>query len=349
MADANKMIKVELTVSAAVKTILVLIAFFLFYYLLDLVLTILLSVVIASAIEPVTRWFGRYGVPRILAVLSVYIITVFIFAVLVPFFIFPIVNDLSDLVLTLPARLAGLPFFNNPPAAIAAFTGQLSLGDIIAGLRDGIANIPRGVAQTARVIFGGFFQLILVIIISFYLAVQPRGIESFLRLVAPLSQEKYALDLWRRSQQKIGMWMQGQLLLGLIVGVLVFLGLTILQVEHALVLAALAMLFEIIPFFGPVLAAVPAVLVGFSTSTTLGLMVIGFYIIIQQFENHLIYPLVVRKIVGVPPLLVIISLIVGAKLAGFVGLLLAVPVATVLMELLADYEKSKFLFRTKDV
>lgn len=85
----------------------------------------------------------------------------------------------------------------------------------------------------------------------------------------------------------------------------------------------------------------PAVLFGFSEGATLGLMVIGFYIIIQQFENHLIYPLVVRKVVGVPPLLVIISLIIGAELAGFLGILLSVPIAAALMEYADDVQKKK--------
>jgi predicted PurR-regulated permease PerM len=351
MAESNdngKVIRVELSSYTAIKTVLVLIAFALLYYLRDLALVILLSIVIASAIEPVAHWLGRYRIPRVLAVLSVYVAAVLVFVVLVPFFVFPIVSDLSTLAVSLPARIGSLPFFDNPPAAITAVVGSFSFSDILNGFREGIASIPRGVAQTARLLFGGFFQLILVTVISFYLAVQPRGIESFLRLVVPIPHEKYAVDLWRRSQQKIGMWMQGQLLLGLIIGVLVFLGLTIFQVEHALLLAVLAAVFEIIPFFGPVLSAVPAVLLGFSVSPALGVMVLGFYIIIQQFENHLIYPLVVRKIVGVPPLMVIISLIVGAQLAGFVGMLLAVPVATVLMEMLGDFERSKFLVQKRD-
>lgn len=347
-SDKGKVIHVEINSYTVLKAVLVLIAFALIYYLFDLVLVILLAIVIASAVEPATRWFARYRVPRVLGVLTVYVLTALVFAVLVPLFVFPIISDLSSLAVALPERLAALPLFSNMPPALATFAGHLSAADVLNGLRDSLSAIPRSVAQTARLVFGGFFQLILVTVISFYLAVQPRGIESFLRLVVPIQQEKYALDLWRRSQQKIGMWMQGQVLLGVIIGVLVFLGLTIFQVDHALLLAVLAALFEIIPFFGPVLSAVPAVLLGFSQGVPLGLMVIGFYVIIQQFENHLIYPLVVRKIVGVPPLLVIISLIVGAQLAGFMGLLLAVPLATVLMEMLGDFERSKFLVAKRD-
>lgn len=346
MTDNHQSVRVEISALLVLKVFLVLLGLFLVYYLLDLILVILLSIVIASAIEPATRWFARYRVPRVLAVLTVYVLAFFVFAILIPVLVFPIVNDFSSLAVTIPARVNDVSFFTDPPEIFGAFFSNISLSDIVSAISGGLARVPQGVTGALVAIFGGFFQLVLLVVISFYLAVQPKGIESFIKLVAPIAQEDYVLDLWHRSQQKIGLWLQGQLLLGLIIGVLVFLGLAIFQVEHALLLAFLAAVFEIIPFFGPVLAAVPAVLIAFSNDVALGLIVIGFYIVIQQFENHLIYPLVVRKIVGVPPLLVIISLIVGAQLAGFIGLILAVPVATVLMELLADYEASRQLSRT---
>ncbi len=128
-------------------------------------------------------------------------------------------------------------------------------------------------------------------------------------------------------------------------GLLVYLGLTIFQIKYALVLAIIAAVFELIPFFGPILSAVPAVLLGFSIGPVQGVMVAGLYLVIQQFENHLIYPLVVRKIVGMPPIIAIIALIIGAQLAGFIGLILAAPVAMILLELLSDYSKKKHVFR----
>ena len=136
--------------------------------------------------------------------------------------------------------------------------------------------------------------------------------------------------------------MQGQLVLAILVGVLVYLGLTILGVRNALLFAFLAGLLEIIPLFGPILAAIPAVATAYTDSgVSAGLLVVGLYLIIQQFENHLIYPLVVTKIVGVPPILVILALIVGGKLAGFLGLLLSVPIAATFVEFLDDVQKQK--------
>jgi predicted PurR-regulated permease PerM len=136
--------------------------------------------------------------------------------------------------------------------------------------------------------------------------------------------------------------MQGQVLLGLLMGSFVYLGLTIIGVKYALLLAVLAAIFELIPVFGPTLAAVPAVLIGLvNGGLGVGVAIILLYVILQQFENHLLYPLVVTKVVGVPPLLVILALIIGAQLAGFLGLLLSAPMAAVIQELVKDIESRK--------
>jgi len=167
-----------------------------------------------------------------------------------------------------------------------------------------------------------------------------------LELITPIKRRGYVVDLWQRTQVKIGLWMQGQILLIVLIGVLTYLGLTILGVPYALLLGLFAGLAELIPIFGPVIAAIPAIMLAFVNGVSFveaGLasaIAVGlFYVLIQQFENNLIYPLVVQKVVGVPPILVIIALIIGWDIAGFLGIILAVPVAAGLMELAHDVQK----------
>ncbi|MEK7136600.1 MAG: AI-2E family transporter [Patescibacteria group bacterium] len=336
----------QLTISTGtiIRTVFVLVVTFTLYLLLDLVMIVLTSVVIASAVEPATRWFAKYRVPRVLAVLMVYLLAFgFIFG-FVYIFIPPLFVDITQLSLALPASALDVPILDRL-APLSSLTGgffpSLSIDGMLADIQSMLASFSSGTFTTASNVFGGAFSFILILVISFYLAVQDRGIENFLRIIVPLRYESYVVDLWKRSQYKIGQWMKGQLLLGLIVGVLVYLGLTILGVKYALVLAILAAMFELIPIFGPVLSAIPAVFLGLAESASLGLMVIGLYVIIQQFENHLIYPLVVKKIVGVPAIIVILALIVGGQLAGFLGIILAVPLATIIMELAHDAERRK--------
>lgn len=339
------------TIHISTKTIITTILFILLvaflYFLRDLVLILLTAIVIASAIEPAAKWFMRYKVPRVASVLFVYIIVAAVLFGIFRLFIPPLLNEASGFYNILPQYIDSLVNYGSSEVSVLKDVipqagSEFSLQSAISSLQSAIVNISEGFVKTISVIFGGLFSLILIIVFSFYFAVQKNGIDDFLRVITPLKHQDYIINLWRRSQKKIGLWMQGQLVLGLIIGVLTYLGLTVLGVPYAFLLAVLAAAFELIPIFGPILAAIPAVLVAFIGGTaTLGFMVIGLYLIIQQFENHLIYPLVVKKVVGVPPLLVILALIVGIKVAGFLGVILSVPVAAALQEFTNDIQKEK--------
>ncbi len=345
MPDLRDHLTISISTGTLVRILVVLAITVALLALRELVLIILTAVVIAAAVEPMTRWFINYKVPRVVAVVLIYLLAFAILFVSIYLFVPPLFSDLSQLSQTLPDQITALGGRQSSVDPLSSITGGLaksfSLKDLVEAAQDQIAELSGGLFQTGVTVFGSAFSFIIVLVVSFYLAVQENGIENFLRIVTPAKNEKYIINLWRRSQYKIGRWFKGQLVLGLIVGVLVYLGLTILGVRYALTLGILAAVFELVPFFGPILSAVPAVLIGFSEGVPMGLMVAGFYVIIQQFENHLIYPLVVKKIVGVPPLLVILSLIVGGQLAGFLGIILAVPIATVLMELAGDIEQQK--------
>ncbi len=340
MIESNRP-TISISAGTVAKAILLILFVWLLFVIRDIILVVLVSVVIASAIEPAVRWLAKWRVPRTLAVLMVYVAAFAFLIALVPFLFIPAINDLIEASATLPQKIGSLSFLSAPDGLFSSLSRSNYFSNFSSNLEGAFAGLSRGFLETASIIFGGFFSFILIVVISFYLAVQEDGIANFLRLVTPARGETYIIGLWHRAQKKIGLWMQGQLLLGLIVGVIVYLGLTILKIEYALMLAIMAAAFELIPVFGPILSAVPAILIGFSHNVTTGLLVLGLYLIIQQFENHLLYPLVVKKIVGVPSIVVILALIIGAKLVGFLGIILAVPASAVLIELLSDFEQRK--------
>jgi predicted PurR-regulated permease PerM len=341
---------IQISAGTIIKTILIAVLFVAFFYIRDIVLVVFLAIIIASAVEPGTQWFMRRGVPRILAVLLIYFAAVMMLVVMFYFLFLPLLNQSATFLSTLPGYLGELQVWNplqnnellSSNSAIQGFSQTFSLSQIVEQINTTVSNFSQGFFSTASTIFGGILSFLLVIVLSFYLSVESDGVSNFLRIVTPAKNEKYILNLWKRSQHKIGLWMQGQVVLAIIIAMLVFLGLTLLQIDNALLLAVLAGMFEIIPLFGPILAAIPAVTLALVTNgMTSALIVVGLYIIIHQFENQLIYPLVVRKIVGVPPIVSILALIIGGKLAGFVGLLISVPLATMLIEFLNDVEKNK--------
>lgn len=336
-------VSINITPRSVITVLLFLGLITLLYYLRDLVLIVLTSIVLASSIEPAIRFFMRHRLGRIVSVLLVYILIVAVFVGIGFFFLPPVIDDMATFLSTLPHTLDSL--ISLAGSSSSFFGGELtnlSPLQIAQDLRTSLTGVTGSVFSSVNTFFGGVVSFVLIIVFSFYFAVQETGIDDFLRLVTPVEHEQYVVSLWRRSQEKIGKWMQGQLLLGLIVGVLLYLGLVILGVPYALLLAVLAALFELIPVFGQILAAIPAVAVAFGDGgVTAGFLVVGLFLIVQQFESNLIYPLVVKKIVGVPPLLVILALLIGAKLAGFLGILLSVPFAAALQEFINDVQKKK--------
>ncbi len=341
--SGDKIINININSGTFFKAILVLLLFVFIYVLRDIAAVVLFSVVVASGVEPAARWFQKYKIPRVLAVILVYLIVFSIMGIMFYLIIPPIFSELSNL-------SASSPSYLQKPLALKTIQQYLpELPASISGLllsfaqsaKEYVGEISSGFFQAATAAFGGALSFALIIVLSFYLAVQEKGIENFLRIVTPVSHEKYVVDLWFRSRDKIGSWLKGQILLGVLVGVLVFLGLTILRIPYALTFALLAAIFELIPIFGPILASIPPIAVAFLRDPSTALAVIILYIIIQQFENHLIYPLVIRKTVGIPPIITILALIIGAELGGFFGVLLSVPIMAVLFEFIADLEKKK--------
>lgn len=301
------------------------------FVLRHVVLSVLAAVVIATALEPITRWFERRGIPRTLAVVLIYLGIVLsaasVFYLLVPVLIVDALAVIVEL----------------PRYAMEFLADIEPINAIITPFVPSIGSFNESIFFTASNLFGGVINFIFIAVVSFYLAAQRYGVTSFLRIVTPIRHEPYIIDLWNRSQRKIGRWMQGQVLLAVFIGVLTYIGLTILGFERALLLAVIAGFCELIPIFGPIIAAIPAIAFAFvDGGIGSAMLMLGMYVLIQQVESQIIHPLVVNKLVGIPPIVSIIALVVGGTLAGIIGLLIAVPVAAGVMEYLNDVERRKY-------
>jgi predicted PurR-regulated permease PerM len=315
-----------------------------------LVLVILCAVVIASVIEPGTKWLTKKGIQRVFAAMIMYLSIATALTVVFTFVLPPLFSETVAAINGLPKYVKTIDVFSSlnkdTYKSVKTFfpdiPSTISVGDLASLFTATISDFSGGLFDTVTGFFGGIISLLLVVVISFYLSVRDDGVGEFLGIITPPKHEKYVRGLWQRSQNKIGKWMQGQIVLGLVVGLMVYISLLIFNIQHPLLLAFLAGIFELIPIVGMTLSAIPAFfLATLDGSFGLGLIVVLIYIIIQQIEAHIIYPLVVKKVIGVPPLLVIISLVAGAEIAGLVGALLAVPLSVALMEFIEDMEKNK--------
>lgn len=314
----------------------------LIYMIREILMSLLFAIIVASSIEPAVEWLKKRRVPRILSVIIIFLsIGALLFFVV--YLIFPLVfEEFIQMSQSFPKFaervLSGIEQFETLP--FSTFISD-NIQDFFRLPSEYIYRFSGGVFDFATSIFGGLFSFVLIVVFAFYLAAQENGIESFLRLVSPLEHEPYILDLWKRSQRKLGRWLRSQMLLGAIVGVLIFFGLTFMGVEHAFLFAVLAASFEIIPVVGPILAAVPAVFLAFLVSPFMGFGTVILYTVVQQVESHVIVPVVMRKMVGLSPLVVVLALLVGAKVGGLFGILLAVPITSIIAEFINDWDKKK--------
>ncbi len=335
------------TISISAGTVLMaiglLLLVWLLYILKDLVLIVLTAIVLASAVEPGVAWFMRYKLPRVASVGAVYVIILGVLFTVAYLFFPPLITELRDFAVTLPQYLDSVNATGLDTSGISSISSPLSTETITSTLfqlQEVFTSTGEGAFRALSGIFGGVVSFVLIIVLSIYFAIQETGVDDFLRIVVPVKYQEYAVNLWKRSHAKIGLWMQGQILLSLLMGVMAYLWLTILGVPYSMVLAVVVALAELIPIFGPILSGTIAVAVAFSTGdTSTALLVAGGFLVLHQLENHLIYPLVVKKVVGVAPILVILALIAGLQLAGFLGVLLSVPIAAAIQEFVTDIQR----------
>lgn len=333
---------IEISTSTILRVIIIIGALVFLYVIRDVLVILFLALIIVSAINPVVTWLQNKKLPRIFGVLLVYIVGLLILSTIIYLVVPPLAQQIRDLSKTFPESFS-LDYYET----------QYGFGGDYPEIAENVKIFLRDISQKLEVfsssfagaminLFGGIISMVLILVISFYLSVQEEGIKNFFRSLIPVNHQPYIFHLWSRTEFKMGRWLQGQFLLGLLVGLLTFIGLYILGVEYALVLAIIAGLFELIPYVGPVLAAIPAVIFGASQSLTLGLWVILLYVFIQQLENHVLVPKVMQRAVSLNPIIIIIAMLTGAKLAGFIGILIAVPVAAILAEIFYDITEHEY-------
>lgn len=333
----NERVLLDVTSRTIVRVVLTLLALVFLWFIRDVLLLFLVAIVIASALEPLAAVLQRFRIPRALSVLLTYVAVLAVLGGAGTLILPALAQEVLELAQVLPdvyQRFTGLlgnvgTIFGTPEAIEGLRHGILRLGDVL-------TSSAGGVFATTKTLFGNVVAVVLVFVVSFYLVVNRHGLVAFIRSVTPPDHQAYVIGLVERAQRKIARWAGAQLLLGLAVGVVVYLGLWGLGVRYALALALVAGLFELVPIVGPIAAAVPGILVGFTQSLTIGLLVILLYLVIQQIENHALVPLIMRRVVGLHPLITILAVLIGAKLAGLLGILLAVPVATIIAIFLAD-------------
>lgn len=311
------------------KTIIFVTAFILMVWLLylirDLILILFTAVIFMSALNPLVEFFQKFKLPRALSIALTYVIIIAIFAIVLTAVFQPLIEESTRLIAALPGLMEQLFNVTNIDKSV---------------FQQGLTTLSKNIFSVTLAAFDNFVTFIFLLVVTFYLLLERNNLEGRLSSLF-LGREERIKKLIVQIEEKLGGWLRGQIVLSFIIGLLSYLGLFALNVSYALPLAVVAGVMEVIPVIGPIISAIPAIFISLTISPVLALGVAAMYFVIQQMENHLIVPQVMKRAVGLNPLVVILAIAIGSRLLGFAGALLAVPLAVVLQIVTAEVIKER--------
>jgi len=333
----QKPISINITLGSLFKAVLVLILLYFFYLIRDILLLLFVSLILASALDPVVDRLQGKKIPRAISVMFIYLILFSLVAFILFTIVPPITQEMADLANNFPDYLQRV---SGSFSSLNDFSAKYGIGQNIGSgldfINTNLRSATGGVLSTVSGIFGGVVSFFLVMVLTFYMVVEENAIKKLVWSIAPVEHQPYIMQLINRMQRKIGLWLRGQLILSFFIFILVYIGLLILGVKYALVLALIAGLTEFVPYLGPLIAAIPAVFLALTQSPLLALFVAILYYVVQLTENNILVPKVMQKTVGLNPIISITALLVGYQIAGIAGAILSIPVATAASILLGD-------------
>jgi predicted PurR-regulated permease PerM len=304
-----------------------------FYLGRQVVLGLFLAIIISSGVEGIVDAFERVGLPRSVGVILIFLITI-LGIIALAYSIVPFV------IVELNTIFAGV-------GKTASTTGSLGLllslrtSQSAASVVDKLSSQFFSGNGTPLNFFsdtlGGFGLAISVIFSSFYLSLSHDGVERFIKVITPPSYEETVLRIYTRSRKKIGYWFRAQIILSILMGFLVGGVLTLLGVPYAFLIGCLAGIFELVPFIGPIISGAIGIVSALAVSPTLAIYTLIFFLAAQQLESNILVPLFNKRAVDLHPVIVIVALLIGAEVGGFLGIVIAVPAAAVFQEMIQDW------------
>ena len=329
----------DISTASVIRVVIVLLAIWFLYFIRDIVAIMFVSIIIAAALSPTVDRLTRWRIPRTISIILIYLIVLSLLGLMVYFVLPPMITQLKQLA-------------DNLPTYFTTFTNLLqnlregSISGVLNASQDSLNSISNFLGQIANNLFNttvGFFSgaaaLVMIFILTLYFLLDENGIKKFFVSLFPIKQKGQLIAIANKMGVKLGGWLRGQIILAIAVGLVVYIGMLIIRMPYALTLGIIAGALEIVPVMGPIIAAIPAILIAFTISPTTALVVTVFYILVQELENKLLVPKVMQYTVGLNPVTIIIIILIGAKLMGVLGILLSIPVASVVYVILEEWPK----------
>ncbi len=306
----------------------------------DVLVSLLLSFILAMAISPLVDYLEKKKVPRSISVGGVILAVVGLIYLIIRLVLPPFVSETTNLIANRAQYITTVTSYLEHLSPTLRDSATNTMNNFF----NSFSNINLGgVITGAKGFFNGLLEATLVFVLSFYILLNNKGVEGAVVAYVPKQHQKRVLSIYRKISRKMTSWLRGQVILGLIIFAIDLAGLMIFKVNYALTLAVVAGIMEVLPYIGPIVSGGLAVLVALTQSPVLGLIVLVYYVLVQQVENHILVPQVMKKSLGLNPIAVILAIIIGGKLLGFIGILISVPVAAAIGVLLEEFVKKQEL------
>lgn len=343
MANDNTL-NFNLTWQGIIRIIAVLALVYFVFLIRDVLAILLVAFLLSSALGPAVDWLQRKKIPRALAAAGIYLIVVFLIGLFFYLLIPSIAKETIEFSKNSPEYVSkitnSLSFL---PGYFDSDAGSITVNDEVKALGANWQSAAGKIISTSVKVFGGIISFVLIMVLSFYMLIEENAVKKLIYSVMPAGHQPYAINLTDRIQKGLGRWLRGQLILSVIIFIIVYVGLLILHIKYALILAIIAALAEFVPYLGPLIAAIPALIFSFIQAPVLILFVAGLYYLTSWLESHVIVPQVMGRITGLNPIIIIAVMLTGFKLGGVFGTILAIPIAMTANIVINDFvNRNKF-------
>ena len=321
--------KIEISHKTIIFTVCFLLSLWLLYLIKDIILALFVSLLLMAILNPLVNRLARFKFPRGLSVLICYIVVIGLFTIAIAGVVPPLIEQTSGFVVNLPTYLETLKI------------NTIISEQITSQLITQLGNLPGQIVKIGVSVFTNIFSVLGILVLTFYSLMARNKMDDQLTFLFGQERREAVSKLINTLENRLGSWARGELTLMFLIGTADFLGLTLLGIPYALPLGILAGLMEIVPYFGPIISSIPAIIIGLSISPIMGLATVALAILIHQLENYIFVPKIMEKSVGVPPIATLIALTIGFRLFGVVGALISVPIVLTAQTLIKYYMSSK--------
>ena len=304
--------KIEISHKTILFTIISLLAITLLWQIRSILVMIFVSFVLMQAVNPLVSKLEKIKVPRLVAALICYILILSLIAFTIAGIVPILIEQTAGLIESLPKIMNNIRIFSQNNIDLSS---QFKI----------LEAIPANIAKIAVSVVSNVFSAIIILVITFYLLLEKKNFPKYGDDFFGEKNKVKFLKVMSNLESSLGNWVSAELLLMTLIGIISYVGYLVLGLKYAVPLAILAGLLEAVPNIGPTIATILAGLVALTVSPITALFTVIFGILVQQLENNFIVPKIMKTTVGLNPLITIILIAAGAKLAGFIGALLAVP------------------------